>query len=52
MTEKPKIEPEEFEQLFKKKMFLRSEALQKVYSLSIQELESLLEVLEAKEVKA
>jgi len=51
MTEKPKIEPEEFEKLFSKKMLLRSEVLQKVYSLSIQELESLLEVLEAEEVK-
>jgi len=41
----PEIEPEEFELLFKKKMFLRSEALAEVNSLSIDQLESLLELL-------
>ena len=46
-TAVPEIEPEQFEELFEKKMFLRREAINKIIQLSISELESLHEVLEA-----
>ena len=48
-TAVPEIEPAEFEELWRKKAFLIDKAIRKVHQLSIQDLESLLETIEAHE---